>query len=36
MSADFESDDPKNEDQYKLYYFNGNGKAIIIRAIFRI
>ena len=30
MSEEFES---KNDNQYKLYYFNGNGKAIIIRAI---
>ena len=30
MSDEIES---KNDNQYKLYYFNGNGKAIIIRAI---
>ena len=30
MSEEFES---KNDNLYKLYYFNGNGKAIIIRAI---
>jgi len=30
MSTDFDKED---KDQYKLYYFNGNGKAIIIRAI---
>ena len=33
MSADLEIDNQKDEDQYKLYYFNGNGKAIIIRAL---
>jgi glutathione S-transferase len=33
MSTDFDKDDSKNEEQYKLYYFNGNGKAMIIRAI---
>ena len=33
MSADLEVDNQKDEDQYKLYYFNGNGKAIIIRAL---
>ena len=31
MSEEFVN---KDDDQYKLYYFNGNGKAIIIRAIF--
>ena len=33
MSTDFDKDDSKNEEQYKLYYFNGNGKAMILRAI---
>ena len=34
MSQDFEEDNhSETDDQYKLYYFNGNGKAIIIRAI---
>ena len=33
MSTEYDKDDEKDEDQYKLYYFNGNGKAMIIRAI---
>ena len=33
MSSEFEAKEPNDENQYKLYYFNGNGKAIIIRAI---
>ena len=34
MSQDFaEENHSETDDQYKLYYFNGNGKAIIIRAI---
>ena len=33
MSTEYDKDDEKNDAQYKLYYFNGNGKAIIIRAI---
>ena len=33
MSNENDSDELKNENQYKLYYFDGNGKAIIIRAI---
>ena len=33
MSTEYDKDDEKDEDQYKLYYFNGNGRAIIIRAI---
>ena len=33
MSKEIESESSKEEPQYKLYYFNGNGRAIIIRAI---
>ena len=33
MSAEFDTDTSKDSSQYKLYYFNGNGRAIIIRAI---
>ena len=34
MSEDFaENNFSETDDQYKLYYFNGNGKALIIRAI---
>ena len=35
MSAEYDKDTPKSEDssQYKLYYFNGNGRALIIRAL---
>ena len=34
MSQDFaEDNNSETDDQYKLYYYNGNGKAIIIRAI---
>ena len=34
MSQDFAEDsNSESDDQYKLYYYNGNGKAIIIRAI---
>ena len=33
MSKEIESETSKEEPQYKLYYFNGNGRAIIIRAI---
>ena len=33
MSTEYDKDEEKNDAQYKLYYFNGNGKAIIIRAI---
>ena len=34
MSQDFPEDSNlESDDQYKLYYYNGNGKAIIIRAI---
>ena len=31
MSTEFEIEN--NDEEYKLYYFNGNGKAMIIRAI---
>ena len=33
MSKEIESESSKEEPQDKLYYFNGNGRAIIIRAI---
>ena len=33
MSAEYDTDESKEESQYKLYYFNGNGRAIIIRAM---
>ena len=34
MSEDFAEDNYSDaDDQYKLYYFNGNGKALLIRAI---
>ena len=33
MSAEFDTETSKESPQYKLYYFNGNGRAIIIRAI---
>ena len=34
MSEDFAEDNfSDTDDQYKLYYYNGNGKALIIRAI---
>ena len=35
MSAEYDKDTPKSKDssQYKLYYFNGNGRALIIRAL---
>ena len=33
MFYEFDSETKKDEPQYKLYYFNGNGRAIIIRAI---
>jgi len=33
MSYEFDSETKKDDPQYKLYYFNGNGRAIIIRAI---
>ena len=32
-SKEMDSESSKEEPQYKLYYFNGNGRAIIIRAI---
>ena len=33
MSTELDLESKKEESQYKLYYFNGNGRAIIIRAI---
>lgn len=33
MSTELEKNNSNEEEQYKLYYLNGNGKAIIIRAI---
>ena len=36
MSTEYDKDNPiesKESSQYKLYYFNGNGRAIIIRAL---
>ena len=33
MSEEIDKESSKDDYQYKLYYFNGNGKAVIIRAI---